>query len=128
MFLQVFRGSYKCRILLIGRLCTPFKGGLCTPFKGGERKEARDGVRERERKERGKGETEGERRGEAAGEDEAEGKVGEGKICLILLTVMFKLHTGVLPGGCRPPDSPHKVWGAATPPSGGPGGRAPRVA
>ena len=25
----------------------------------------------------------------------------------LLLTVIFKLHTGVFPGGCRPPDLPH---------------------
>ena len=25
----------------------------------------------------------------------------------ILLTVIFELHTGVFPGGCRPPDLPH---------------------
>ena len=35
----------------------------------------------------------------------------------LLLTVIFKLHTGVFPGGCRPPDPPHGRAGGV---SGGP--------
>ena len=34
-----------------------------------------------------------------------------------LLTVIFNLHTGVFPGGCRPSDPPHKRAGMG---SGGP--------